>query len=244
MAKQHEISVFVTGGWDSTFMLCKLSRQKLVINPIYVLNQKRESRDFELASINKIVRALSKHPGTKAKISPIKIINLEEIDVDPAIVAARRRLMRRVGVGIEYSPPEGDTGETAILTRLTKLVPGTFGLVIDKSSSDSDIDLVFGKMFFPIADITELEMQSWAEKNGYSDIMKLTWFCHSPIDDKPCGLCRPCEEKMGSNMDFLLPEEAKERYYRAKKLSFLGERFSRPLKRHRLKQLRRGDIHA
>ena len=103
MAKQHEISVFVTGDWDSTFMLCKLSRQKLVINPIYVLNQKRESRDFELASINKIVRALSKHPGTKAKISPIKIINLEEIDVDPAIVAARRRLMRRVGsLGYQY----------------------------------------------------------------------------------------------------------------------------------------------
>ena len=264
MAKQHEISVFVTGGWDSTFMLCKMSRQKLIINPIYVLNKKRESRDYELAAIKRIIQALSKHPSTKAGIKPIKIINLEELDVDPTIVAARRRLMKRVGslgyqydylatiaknhgpigVGIEYSPPEGDTGETAILTQLTKLVPGTYGLVIDKSTSDSDIKLVFGNMFFPIAEITELEMRDWAEKNGYRDIMKLTWFCHSPIDDKPCGLCRPCEEKMGSNMDFLLPKAAKERYYRAKKLSFLGERFSRPLKRRRLKQLRRGDIHA
>ncbi len=259
MKNRPKINLFVTGGWDSTFMLCKLSRQAVDITPVYVLNVRRQSRDIELAAIKKIIRFLSKHPQTKANIAAIKIINLADVVVDPEIVAARRSLMRRVGslgyqydylatiakslgkvgVGIENSPPEGDTGETAILTTLTKLKNTPYGFVVDQKSSDPEVNLVFGNMFFPISDITEPEMKDWAEKNGYDHIMKHIWFCHSPINGAPCGLCRPCEEKMGSKMEFLLPEESKKRYFRAKKLNVLGEKLSRPIKRRCIKRLTR-----
>lgn len=257
MSNKSKINLFVTGGWDSTFMLCKLSRQAFDITPVYVLNTERQSRDVELSAIKKIISLLSKHPQTKASIAPIKIINLADITVDPEIKTARRSLMKRVGslgyqydylatiakdlgkvgVGIENSPPAGDTGETTILTTLAKLIHKPYGFVVDQDLSDPEVNLVFGNMFFPIADITEPEMHAWAEQNGYSHIMKLTWFCHSPINGEPCGLCRPCEEKMGSKMEFLLPEESQKRYYKAKKWDFLGERLSRPIKQHRINRL-------
>lgn len=256
MSKEKRAAIFVTGGWDSTFMFCKLSRLPITIEPIYVSNKERKSREYEMKAIDKTFHSLIKHPATKAKILPIKIIELNNIEIDQSIRKARRNLKKKtglgyqydylatiakdlgpVGVGIENSPPEGDTGETAILTRLAKLIPGPYGQIVEQKNSDSDVNTVFGNMFFPIADITEPEMQDWAKKNGYDDIMHSTWFCHSPINGSPCGLCPPCEEKMGSEMGFLLPEEAKKRYYKAKKWDFLGEKLSRPIKRWKIKRL-------
>lgn len=256
--RKETLHLFTTGGYDSTFMLCKMSRRNLSLQPIYVFNKDRDSREYELSSIRKTLKALSVHPGTKAEIAPVKIINLDDVKIDPEIAAARRDIRKRighlgwqydylatiakeigmVGVGIEYSPPEGDTGETEILSKLTRLVPDKlYAFVIDKKVSDPAVKTVFENMFFPIADITEPEMQNWAEKNGYDDIMRSTWFCHSPINGSPCGLCPPCEEKMGSEMGFLLPEEAKKRYYKAKKLNILGRRLSRLVKSRRIKRL-------
>lgn len=41
-------------------------------------------------------------------------------------------------------------------------------------------------------------------KWGYEDVMKHIWFCHAPINGKPCGFCHPCEVKMESSMEWLL----------------------------------------
>ena len=242
MKNKNEINLFFTGGWDSTFMLCKLSRQTFKITPVYVLNKNRESHDIELDAAKQIIRELLRHPQTKATIEPMKMVSLEEIKIDPAVTAARKRLIKRVGplgyqydylstiakkigqvgIGLEYDP-NGDTGETRILTNLVKLIPKPYGYIIDEKSSDPDANLVFGRMFFPIQDVTEPEMYEWAKKNGYDAIMNLAWFCHSPINGQPCGLCHPCEGKMQSGMKFLLPKESQERFYRAKKYDILGK---------------------
>ena len=50
------------------------------------------------------------------------------------------------------------------------------------------------------------------------EIMKEIWFCHNPIKEKPCGFCRPCEQKMECNMEFLLPEKSQKRYHCMKKV--------------------------
>jgi len=51
-----------------------------------------------------------------------------------------------------------------------------------------------------------------ARENGWLDIMELSWFCHTPIDGKPCGLCGPCDDAMNTGMEWHLSEEAKKRY--------------------------------
>lgn len=245
-----EVHLFITGGWDSTFMLCKLSRRSVTVKPIYVLNPKRKSHNKELAVAKTIIKAVRKHPNTKAEIKNLKIINLSDINVDQNVISARHRIMKKtgiigyqydylatvakgigmVGLGIEKDLTNQEDGASAALKRLAKLKLGRYGWIVDQSVSDPDVNLIFGHIIFPIIDMTELEMVEWTKKYGYTEIMSLIWFCHSPIHGQPCGLCRPCEEKINSKMDFLLPEESIKRYLRAKKLKRLGDKPSRAIK--------------
>lgn len=36
-------------------------------------------------------------------------------------------------------------------------------------------------------------MEAVAKKNNFSHIMEETWFCHTPYNGKPCGICNPCK---------------------------------------------------
>lgn len=251
------VKVFYTGGWDSTFMLCKLSRKPITIVPIYILNPLRHSRDKELDSAKRIINLLSKHPNTKAKFSDIKVIKLSNISIDPRIRDARKRLSKKIGLlgyqyaylaavatkydfvalGIESSPEDTTIGATATLNKYAEFKKTQYGYVVNQPSSLPDVNTVFGHMLFPIIDATEREMLEWIEKHGYEDIMKLTWFCHSPIKGQPCGLCRPCEQKMDSGMECLLPDVAKKRYLKAKKWRILGDRPSRSIKNAKIRLL-------
>lgn len=74
--------------------------------------------------------------------------------------------------------------------------------------------LVLGNFKFPIIDKTELEMKRNIEMWGYKEVMKNIWFCHTPFYGKPCGLCHPCEVKIQSGMEFLLPKSALKRFKR------------------------------
>ena len=60
---------------------------------------------------------------------------------------------------------------------------------------------------------------------GYEDIMAMIWFCHRPIHGKPCGMCRPCQQKMEGHMEHLLPPAARRRYRIYKKTEALFGEF-------------------
>lgn len=75
---------------------------------------------------------------------------------------------------------------------------------------------VFGNMSFPLIGTTEPEMLENVRAWGYEDVMGMVNFCYSPVGGRPCGLCRPCEQKMEGGMSFLLPPSSRVRY-RAKK---------------------------
>lgn len=242
------IKIFCTGGLDSSYMLCKLSRRKVTLQPIYVLNPKRASRKYELKAIRKIISKLLKHPGTKAEIKKLKIVNLSRIKINKKVTEARHRLGKKygemgwqydylvsltekigpVGLGIESNPIDG---ENVTLQKAVTLKKTRYGYVVDRAKSSEDAATLFGNFFYPILDDTEQFMLSWADKYGYTDILKLIWFCHRPIHGKPCGLCSPCEGKMQAGMEILLPLEARKRYYRAKKMSFFGKNVSHFCKR-------------
>ena len=61
-------------------------------------------------------------------------------------------------------------------------------------------------------------MKDFFVRHNYVDIMKTTWFCHSPINGKPCGKCNPCKGVVEEGMAERLDEEALERYRKAKKI--------------------------
>lgn len=227
------VKILWTGGWDSTYRIVELFREQVQIQPIYCCDPSRGSMRKEVETMENIRDALLKKAklgGITENILPIKYIRLEEIPKDENITAAYDRLCKSVKLGSQYE----------WLARLTKIYPGleigiekpsgeysgcvdaieTFGKmkedsgvrVIDSDRSSEDCNLLFGGFRFPIIDVTEVEMVNNIKQWGYEDIMKMIWFCHSPIKGRPCGICRPCQQKMECNMQFLLPRSSQRRY--------------------------------
>jgi hypothetical protein len=45
-----------------------------------------------------------------------------------------------------------------------------------------------------------------AERSGYSDIMRTTWFCHTPTGrGAPCGICGGCKYTIQEGMAWRVP---------------------------------------
>ena len=225
------VQVFYTGGWDSTYMMILLSRREgIEIQPIYIINPKRKSSHIEQKSIQAILKALRLHHATKAKILSAKKVESSEIPKDQAITKARQTLNADTSLGYQYdflaryakdhgpcylgieSTEKGTDIATVTINKYGKLKKVGRHYIVDQKKSAEVLNLVFKDFVFPIIDITEPEMLANIKKWGYEDVMGKIWFCHSPIHGEPCGMCRPCENKMKSRMDFLMPERSKKRY--------------------------------
>lgn len=225
-----------TGGWDSTFRIVELSREEIEIEPIYVIDPTRKSKDYELKAMNKIVKTLKEKKETKAKFKEIKIINLNDIKPDEEISKAYKTIKKETSLGSQHEwlawlgktmpgmemGTEFGTPETShIIHAIQK-----YGCLkyengigyLDKEKSTKEGLLVLGWFKFPIIEKTEEDMLRIIKEIKYEDVMENIWFCHKPIDGKPCGLCHPCDVKMESKMEWLLPEDAKKRYKKHKKI--------------------------
>lgn len=200
----EEIKILWTGGWDSTFRMIELSRKNVVIQPIYVLDSERKSTDNELKAMDKIIQDLNKRDETKAKINAIKIIKKEDIPENKEITDAYKIINARTRLGSQHD-------------WLARLAVEYIGYM-DKEKSSNEGRLVLGNFRYPIIEKTEKQMLNIIKEEKYEEIMKHIWFCHSPINGKPCGICHPCCVKIESGMEFLLPQEAIKRYRKSKKL--------------------------
>ena len=184
----------------------------------------------ELRQMEKIIAALNEKPLTKARIHDVEKIQREEIPADSQITEAYRTIRAKTNLGSQHE----------WLARLGKLRPGLevgteagspetshiihaieeFGELVledgvgylDPEKSSEEGKLVLGCFRFPIITRTERDMLQLINQWGYEDVMQNIWFCHFPIGGKPCGLCHPCEVKMASEMEFLLPPKAQKRY--------------------------------
>lgn len=240
-----KLKIFWTGGYDSTFMLCKLAREtKYEIEPIYIVNKKgRGTYKRELASMKEIHRLLKQKDELSKKISDLVVIDLKEVPQDNQITDALSYFRSKgkigdqyeylaryakdngpIGLGLEYEPSGMGTASN-LINKYGKTTINQDGYKqLDRKSSSKEILLLFGNMFFPIFDITEETMRDEIHRWGYDDVMSNIWFCFSPINNEPCGLCHPCEEKMNCGMEHLISPKGQKRYYRFKKLEFLGKK--------------------
>lgn len=66
------VHIFVTGGYDSTFMFCKMSRRSLLLQPIYVFNKGRDSREYELGYRAKKCDVFGRRLSRKIKKAKIR----------------------------------------------------------------------------------------------------------------------------------------------------------------------------
>lgn len=223
------IYTFWTGGFDSTFRICQLSREDVVIQPIYVIDPQRKSVKQEIAAIERITAMLTER-ACKAEIKPLIIHNLRDIVIDPHITEAFLELKKAVKLGDQYE----------WLAQVSKWYPAVelgaekhfdgfggcsstvrkFGVMafeenigyIDQSQSSAALNMVMGNFRFPIINCTGLYMTNMLHEWGYDDIIAKAWFCHTPVRGKPCGVCRPCQQKIEDRMQFLVDSAAMRRY--------------------------------
>lgn len=231
------IEILWTGGWDSTFRVVELSREEnIIIQPIYVIDPNRVSTEYEKRSMDEILTLLKQRPETKADFMPIKMYKLEDIPQDPNISRAFHTIHAATKLGSQHEwlawlgklHPNMEMGTEAGSAKTSHIIAAIeqfctldvkedCGYVNHKKSTEEG-KLVLGWFTFPIITRTEADMLKTIKKWGYEDVMKHIWFCHDPLNGEPCGFCHPCDVKMESNMEWLLPSQSQKNYEKHKRI--------------------------
>jgi len=68
------VKVLWTGGFDSTYRMVELSRHDVIVQPYYLSDKIRRSKNLELRAMSEISEDIENDPGTRCRILPL-IIN-------------------------------------------------------------------------------------------------------------------------------------------------------------------------
>lgn len=96
------INLLWTGGLDSTYRLCELSRHKVNIQCYYILDPTRASQKYELRAMESILSLLRNMKETKAIIYDVKHIAFETIEPDKDIQDSHSFFVKWNKLGSQY----------------------------------------------------------------------------------------------------------------------------------------------
>ena len=221
-----DVNIFWTGGYDSTFRMVQLSTLQVTIQPYY-LPDNRQSEQNELEAIRSITKDIVSNVKTRCIIKPLIILPTSKVEPDDEITKAYNDLRSKIVIGSQYD----------WLARFAKSVPGIelcihlddkaydainkYGevkliketesisyFIIDNEKSSKEINLLFGNMHLPLLEFSKLSMATEYKRLGYANTMSKTWFCFSPIDNKPCGVCNQCICTIEEGMKFRFNKKA------------------------------------
>lgn len=227
--QQDSIKVLWTGGWDSTYRVLSLAKYDVVVEPYYLVTG-RKSQPLEVETMNKIRDGILSKDTTRFTLKPVNLINEKGLQPRPEVSAAYDRIRKQMFMGIQYKTlgwlADTTPGLELCIHRDDKAfeIIETLGAVrtkqnaggeyaqVDPAQSPEDLVTLFGAFHFPLLDMTKLDMKAEAEKHGFIDLMNETWFCFSPIDNKPCGLCNPCKYTIEEGMAYRFSNKALTRY--------------------------------
>lgn len=220
---QHNISnmsnviyLFWTGGFDSTYRLLELITQNKYIQPIYVMcpnldsviDFKRQNVNIEIKTMKKIRKKIYQYfPDKQKYLLPTRYIT--SIKLSPQIAQKYIHIttvQHNFSRGItqyerltQYSyvhPYPIELGLEKCRTGMDRLTyKYRNGDVIDFNRAPSEYS-IFKNLRFPIAHLTKYDMIELSKKNNTYEILKLSWSCWFPINDKPCGKCNMCKHRI------------------------------------------------
>ena len=225
----HEnVDVLWTGGWDSTFRVLFASIiEKKEVRPHYVIDPWRGSTLHELRAIANIRHELEKVDNSAAnRIQRLQIVAVNDILFIPEITAAHRRLKKRAHLGDQYDwlcryarqkeirelelcVHVDDKAHFFLADKAQQRVGGGWEL----SGQNEDDVAIFSCFFFPILDLTKLNMRDKAKQHSFLRLLELSWFCHTPLrNGTPCGTCNPCMWTIEEGLRYRLPDRALRNY--------------------------------
>lgn len=232
----HKVMLLWSGGWDGTFRFLQLMQhEEIEIQPIYVIDPGRASTPYEQKAMKKIILEAQKR--FPAKVREIQFYerdwilkNCKNEEISNAYQYLRKKynigtqyewfalLCNKLGIKMESSVVHQYHGkvEDAINAEgKLSLVENDFlteRYCVTKNGEKDATFKVFGNLILPVIKLTKEDEERIAKENGWLDIMKLTWFCHTPINGEPCGLCSPCDDAMNTGMEWRMPKSARFRY--------------------------------
>lgn len=233
--EEKVVNLLWSGGWDGTFRFLQLCQYDVVIQPIYVFDHKRKSAPYEMKAMKEIMAVAKER--FKAKINKPKVYKktwiLKNCN-DEEIIDCFTYLYNKYKVGYQYKwfallckylnikcesavvhqyhgKVENAISEEGVMQIIENdWLPDRY-CVLPKGGYDP-VYCLLGNLILPVIRYTKTDEERIARENGWMDIMNMSWFCHSPINGKPCGLCGPCDDAMNTGMEWRMPVEAKIRY--------------------------------
>jgi 7-cyano-7-deazaguanine synthase len=205
LARRDDL-VFWTGGFDSTFrILERLFNEGLTVTPVYVIDRSRPSYPVELATMAKL-RTLIEARGAGDRLTPLQLFLRDDFPPGPEITAAMAEISAQARVPPQnswlaqfaHSMGFGPRG-IEIGTHKHESVPGHYHRICfenpytpEYSVKPGAPEVLMGGFALAVFHREKSDMRRIARESGFEDILDRTWFCHSPIGGKPCGVCRPC----------------------------------------------------
>ncbi|WP_438766296.1 hypothetical protein [Kushneria sp. TE3] len=221
------IEVLWTGGWDSTYrVLSSAMVDHKTVVPHYIVDLGRASSLRELQAISEVRAALADIDSeAAARIEPLRITPVSEIAKVPELSAAYHRLTQQAHLGSQYdwlaryAKSEGIRHLELSVHVDDKAYHFLKGRVVATADSswtfDDRVDTdeaIFRFFDFPLLEVSKTRMKVEAERHGFIDALEKSWFCYSPIDSAPCGLCNPCRYTIEEGMEYRLPAKALRRH--------------------------------
>ena len=234
--KNNTKNLLWTGGWDSTFTLMILFEEGVTVQPYYIIDKQRLSCKIEIKKMDAIRVAIKdKYPSKWGLMLPTIYIDMEDIKIDESIYKKYQNISKYNALGSQYiwlasyAKNSGIEGLQLSVQRRLKdvdsIIIPLLGDHINKNNDNTtlpyweivdvtdDMDIsIFQYFHFPILEYTKLDMLQISKEKGFFDILNLSWFCHKPIHNKPCGICNPCKTAIEEGLSERLPSEAIRRY--------------------------------
>lgn len=238
------VNLLWTGGWDSTFRLLQLLLlHRVPVVPHYLEDPTRASTTTELRTMRQIRHRLHEiYPHTRGLILPLRIAAVTDVLVDPDIAEALQTIRTRTFIGSQYAwlpaycrqygiadmelGVHVDDKVQALLRNFAvefEHPAGFRSMRVDPRHAGSAEFALFRDFSFPLFHIDKVGIGRQAEAHGWSDLMAMTWFCHTPVRGRPCGFCAPCVYTIDEGLAHRVPASRRA-------ISFLYRRLVLPLK--------------
>lgn len=245
------VALLWTGGWDSTFRLLQLLlTHRVRVAPYYLTDPTRASTRIELETMERIGdRLRAMYPHTRDLLEPVRIFAVDAFGEDGDIDGALQEIRKRSYIGSQYawlpafckqhSIQDMELGVHVDDKVQALLQPyaiafehraGFRSMRVDSRHAGTAEYRLFRYFSFPLFHIDKVGIARQAEAEGWDEIMAMTWFCHTPVRGRPCGLCAPCVYTIEEGLAHRVPVARR-------LLSFFYRRLALPVKEP-LRQMR------
>lgn len=209
--------LFFTGGYDSTYRLCELLiKEKKQVQPIYIMdpyldnhtNNRTRRRNYsnEKKSQEKIIGKIKKMFPECAKLLK-DTINVDKVPYDKEIETSMKDLKKRKYIRrskCQYGAMAQYCKNTNRVIEVCAEKNGHFERKLRHKTKDNFVfniqkhpELMIFKYFeLPLFNKTKEDMLNEAQAYNFDELLRNTWSCWYPKQNKPCGRCIMCKERI------------------------------------------------